>query len=59
MKPELKARILAYNREKAKNKEMADDLYALLSCLPPGILKQIMRQEDRAAILEKYGISAD
>ena len=51
MKPELRARILAYNREKAASQETAEDLKKLLGMIPPGILKQIARDEERAAIL--------
>lgn len=57
MRPELRARVIAYNKEVAKNKETAADLRALLEGLPAGILKQIQRTPERAAILEKYGIT--
>ncbi|MBR6654355.1 MAG: hypothetical protein IKL27_06460 [Oscillospiraceae bacterium] len=55
MRPELRERILAYNREKAANKEAAEDLRKLLELVPPGIMKQMLRDADRAAILKKYG----
>ena len=59
MRKELRERILAYNREKAANKETAEDLKRLLEMIPPGILKQIARDEERAAILAKYGFDVE
>lgn len=57
MKPELKARILAYNRVAAARKEKADDLDTLVAAimqLPYGQLKKVL-SEDVMAVLEKYG----
>lgn len=59
MREELRERILAYNREKAANKETAEDLKRLLEMIPPGIMKQIARDEERAAILEKHGFDVE
>ena len=56
MKPELKERILAYNRARAEDKDKADDLMTLLGALPPGQVKRLLKDETCAAILEKYGI---
>ena len=61
MKPELKAKILAYNRALAQRKEKADDLeilVAALAKLPPGQLKKLLT-EDVIAVLKKYGINFD
>jgi hypothetical protein len=55
MKKELRERIFAYNKEKATNKEAAEDLKKLLELVPPGIMKQMLRDAERAAILKKYG----
>lgn len=55
MREELRERILAYNKEKAAHKEAAEDLKKLLELVPPGIMKQMLRDDDRAAILKKYG----
>lgn len=52
-----KARVLAYNRGKAEQKDKADDLMVLLSALPPGQVKQLLKDEICARILEKYGIT--
>ena len=57
MKPELRDRIIAYNREKAADKEAADDLHTLLSALPPGQAKNLLKDEVCGAILRKYGIT--
>lgn len=58
MKPELRARIIAYNKAKAEAAEKAADLLTLLDALPPGQLKQLLKNEKCKAILEKYGITA-
>ena len=57
MRDELKKRIIAFNVERAANKETADDLHTLLSALPPGQVKQLLKNETCAAILNKYGIT--
>lgn len=57
MKPELKERILAYNRARAEDKSKADDLMILLGALPKGQVKQLLRDKTCAEILEKYGIT--
>lgn len=59
MKPELRNRILTYNRERAADKEAAADMKKLLEMIPPGIMKQIARDEERAAILAKYGFDTE
>ena len=52
-----KKKVLTYNKERAKDKEAAQDLMALLSALPPGQRKQLLKDETCAAILSKYGIT--
>ena len=56
MKPELRAKIIAYNKERAVDREKADDLMTLLSALPPGQVKNLLKDEACAAILRKYGV---
>ena len=51
-----KQKVLAYNRERAADREKADDLMTLLAALPPGRVKNLMKDEACAAILRKYGI---
>lgn len=56
MKPEMRAKIIAYNRARAEDKQKADDLMTLLDKLPPGQVKNLLKDETCAAILNKYGI---
>lgn len=59
MKPELKAKILQFNRERAANAEKSDDLMTLLGALPPGQVKNLLKDEVCGPILEKYGITGN
>lgn len=57
IRPELKAKILAYNKVVAERKEKADDLDILVSQimqLPYGQLKKFLTSEVMA-VLAKYG----
>ena len=56
MKTEMRAKIIAYNRERAADREKADDLMTLLSALPPGQVKNLLKDEACAEILRKYGV---
>lgn len=51
-----KMKVLAYNKERDADREKADDLMTLLSALPPGQVKNLLKDETCAAILRKYGI---
>ena len=51
-----KAKVLAYNKERAADREKADDLMTLLSALPPGQVKNLLKNDACAGILRKYGI---
>ena len=58
MKPELRARIIAYNRKAAQQAEMAGDLEVIVAQfrkLPPGQLKTVLTKEV-LLVLSKYGI---
>ena len=58
MKPEMKAKILAYNRSVKENSEKAEDLDIIVKeimKLPPGQLKKVLTDEV-LAVLEKYGV---
>lgn len=58
MKPELRARIIAYNKSVAEKKEKAADLdviVAAFSRLPPGQLKKVLTEEV-LAVFVKYGL---
>lgn len=57
MKPELRERILAYNRAVAVKSEKSTDLDIIVSeimKLPPGQLKKVLTPEV-LAVLDKYG----
>lgn len=56
---ELKNKIFAYNLENAKNKEMAEDLAKILGAMPPGIAKNLLKNEVIGPGLEKYGITGE
>jgi len=58
MKPELRAKIIAYNKERAADKEKANDMMTLLGALPPGQIKLLLKDNICGSILQKYGISA-
>ena len=61
MKPELRAKILAYNKAAAEREEKASDMdiiVAALAKLPPGQLKKVLTAEV-VAVLEKYGVLLD
>lgn len=57
MRPELRAKIITYNLSLAQNKERAEDFITLLDALPPGQVKNLLKNETCAAILNKYGIT--
>ncbi len=57
MKPELREKILTYNKAAAARQAKADDMDALMAALgklPPGQLKHILTDEV-LAVLKKYG----
>ena len=57
MKPELKAKIIAYNKAVKEKGEKASDLDIIVSelmKLPPGQLKKVLTDEVMA-VLKKYG----
>lgn len=56
---EKRKRIFAYNKLRAEDAEKARDLMTLLSALPPGQVKQLQKDANCAAILQKYGIGGD
>lgn len=57
MKPELRNKILAFNRARAENEEKANDLMTLLQAMPKGQVKQLLKDETCAKILKKHGIT--
>lgn len=59
MRPELREKIIAYNKAVATNAEKADDLMTILSALPPGQVKNLLKDTTIGPILEKYGITGN
>ena len=57
MKPELREKILTFNKASAEDKEKSEDLMILLGALPPGQVKQLLKDETCGALLSKYGIT--
>ena len=52
-----KNKVLTFNRKRAEEGEKAEDLMTLLNALPPGQVKNLLKDETCAAILNKYGIT--
>lgn len=57
MKKPLKERVYSYNRARAADTDKANDLMTLLNALPPGQVKQLLKDDTCGAILRKYGIT--
>ena len=61
MKPELREKIIAYNKAVAEKGEKASDLDVIVSAmakLPPGQLKKLLT-DDVISVLEKYGVTLE
>lgn len=59
MKPELREKILAFNRSVKEKGEKASDLDTIVAAikkLPPGQLKKVLT-DDVIAVFRKYGVS--
>lgn len=54
-----KKEIFEFNKQRAENKEASEDLYKLLSALPSGQKKQLLKDEICGQILAKYGITGE
>lgn len=57
MKKSLKERVYEYNRARAADTEKAGDFMVLLEHVPPGQVKQLLKDDTCGAILAKYGIN--
>ena len=49
--------IFEFNRQRAADREAAEDLRVLLSLIPPGQQKQLLKIDACAKILSKYGVT--
>lgn len=54
--PELKEKIFAYNKRRKAVDEKAGDFQTILDNLPPGQVKNLLKDPVCGLILEKYGI---
>lgn len=57
MKPELKQKIIAYNKQRKAVGEKAGDFQTILHNLPPGQVKNLLKDPVCGPILEKYGVT--
>lgn len=60
MSPELRAKIIAYNKVMAERAEKASDLDVIISAvlkLAPGQVKKFFNDESVMAVLLKYGLT--
>lgn len=57
MKPELKQKIIAYNKQRKAVDEKAGDFQTILDNLPPGQVKNLLKDPVCGPILEKYGVT--
>lgn len=61
MKPELREKILAFNRSVKEKGEKASDLDIIVAAfrkLPPGQLRKVLT-DDVIAVFQKYGVTFD
>lgn len=54
MKPELKQKILNYNRKRKEIDEKANDFQIILDNLPPGQVKNLLKDPVCGPIIKKY-----
>ena len=54
MKPELKQKILNYNRKRKEVDEKANDFQTIIDNLPPGQAKKLLKDPICGPIIEKY-----
>lgn len=57
--PELKEKIFAYNKRRKAVDEKAGDFQTLLNSLPPGQVKNLLKDPIFGPILEKYGLTGE
>ena len=57
MKPELREKIISYNKRRKTVDEKAGDFQTILDNLPPGQVKNLLKDPVCGPILEKYGVT--
>ena len=57
MRKELRERIITYNKHRKQVDEKAGDFQTVLDNLPPGQVKNLLKDPVCGPILEKYGVT--
>lgn len=57
MRKELRDKIIAYNKHRKAVDEKASDFQIILDNLPPGQVKNLLKNPVCGPILEKYGVT--
>ena len=57
MRKELRDKIIAYNKHRKAVDEKASDFQTILDNLPPGQVKNLLKDPVCRPILEKYGVT--
>lgn len=57
MKPELREKIVSFNRNRKAVDEKAGDFQTILDNLPPGQVKNLLKDPVCGPILGKYGVT--
>ena len=57
MKKELREKIISFNRHRKAVDEKASDFQIILDNLPPGQVKNLLKNPVCGPILEKYGVT--
>lgn len=57
MKKELREKIISFNRRRKAVDEKASDFQIILDNLPPGQVKNLLKDPVCGPILEKYGVT--
>lgn len=57
MRKELRDKIIAYNKHRKAVDEKASDFQIILDNLPPGQVKNLLKNPVCRPILEKYGVT--
>lgn len=57
MKKELREKIISFNRHRKAVDEKASDFQIILDNLPPGQVKNLLKNPVCGSILEKYGVT--
>ena len=57
MKPELREKIISYNKRRKTVDKKAGDFQTILDNLPPGQVKNLLKDPVCGPILEKYGVT--